>query len=304
MSDPLSSFPENSPPVPAVRESTAHGEAAVVASQETAGQVVRVAAQMAMINPRKPMAARAELLESCQRPGFASAAEYSFPRGGKTIRGPSVDLAREGARCWGNIQYGFSVVSQSATEIHLQGFAWDLQANLRIEMEDRFRRLQQRTDRNTGETKWVEPDERDLRELVNRKGALLVRNCLLQVLPPDLVDEAVDRSRKTLQAVAKNAVAKNPKETAKGLVDAFAPLGVTVEMLEDRLGHNLEVITAEEYAELVTVGKSLRDGQSKREEHFEVKKPAARDKKKKDEEGKGLDSLIPDAEDDPFKKAH
>jgi len=54
--------------------------------------------------PRDENQAYAKAIKSVQRPSMAESATYNFPRGGKSISGPSVDLARELARCWGNIR--------------------------------------------------------------------------------------------------------------------------------------------------------------------------------------------------------
>jgi hypothetical protein len=300
----LSPYQEDLKPVP--RTSTAHGEAALEAAGEHAGQLVRVSAQLAMMNPRNILERRQELMESCQRPAFADSAEYEFPRGGKKIRGPSVDLARESARCWRNVQYGFTITSQDRLEVQLQGFAWDMEANLRIVLEDRFRRLQQRVNADTGETEWVEPDERDFRELINRRGAILVRNCILQVLPPDIVEEAVFRCRDTIKSHARGALKKDRTAVTKDLSDAFRELGVTPTMIEAKLGHKLALLSAEEVAELRAIWKSIRDGQSRRDEHFDMsegKKKAGAKRGRKKKEPEQLDDLIPDDAQEEAKQA-
>jgi hypothetical protein len=283
------------------KTSTAHGEAEVAASEASASQTVRVAAQMALMRPREVLVARERLLEACKRPGMADAATYEFPRGGKKVTGPSVYLAREAARCWGNLRFGFHVVSMDRAEVHIRGFAWDLETNLYIELDDRFRRLHQRVDKETGETRWVEPDERDLREVVNRKGAILVRNAILQAVPSDLIEEAVLRAAQTLQEDAAGNLKADRGTTIKRLCDSFSEFAVTPAMLAVFLDHELDTISADEVASLRAVYRSLKDGQSKREDHFEVK-PA----KEKAAKGKGkpqtLDDLVPpviEPENDP-----
>jgi len=286
-----------------------HGEAALQASQATAEQVVRVMAQMALMNPRDHQERRQELLEACRRPAFADNTQYSFPRKGKdgkrvTIRGPNVALAREAARCWRNVQYGFYVVSSDEVETQLRGFAWDLEANIRVELEDRFRRLHQRTDRETGEVRWEEPDERDVRELVNRKGAILVRNCILQLLPKDLIEEALAQAEKTCVAYQQGRLEKDRPQVVKQLVDAFHSFGVTPAMLEAYLGHELKVIDAKEVDALRAIWNGIRDGQTTREEHFDLQ---AGEKKRGPKAKKGakkeLDDLIPKEKTEPEETA-
>jgi len=210
-------------------------------------------------------------VRSAERPRFADAAVYAFPRGGQTIEGPSVNLARECARLWGNLRHGVSIVSADDDWIHIKGWAWDLQTNTKVEVEDRFRRLVQRRQQGGG-TQWVKPDERDLRELVNRRGAICVRNAILQVMPPDVVDEAVDQAKRTNADAAAGRLSTDPTGTVRAMARAFGAIGVTVAMIEAKLGHALtaELVDAAELAELRAIFASLRDGNTKRADHFEL----------------------------------
>ncbi len=242
-----------------------HGTAVAMQREDTE---VKAAYTMARMLPRNEDQARINLIKSCRRPTFADDSTYNFPRGDTRVIGPSVDLAREAARCWGNLRYGLRVVSKDEDWIHVEGFAVDLETNNGCSMPDKFRRLIQRKGKG-----WVTPDERDERELTNRRGAICVRNALLQVLPRDYVEDAMVEAAKTMEDVAKKQMKENPEEAIKKLVDAFDKLGVTVAMLEKRLGHPMKMTTAKETVELRQVYKSLMDGNSKREEVFEVPAP-------------------------------
>lgn len=223
--------------------------------------------------PRNEVAASLAVTKSFARPLLAEAARYQFPRGGKTISGPSVDCARELARLWGNIRYGLRVVSLTDESVHIRGFAVDLETNSQSEYEDQFKRLVQRKQRD-GETRWVEPDERDLRELIGRRGAILIRNAILSLLPPDLIESALATADKTLRGVASGELKSSREDVIKHLVGRFDNLGVSVAMLEGYLGHALADANADEVTELKGIGKSLADGVTKREDHFELQ-PAA-----------------------------
>lgn len=228
---------------------------------------------MAKKFPRNEFACYTKLLKSCERPAFAASSTYNFPRGGKAIEGPSVDLAREAARCWGNIRYGLRIVAENDESIHIQGAAFDLETNNLVTAEDKFKKLIQRKDKQTGLTEWTKPDERDLRELVNRRGAILVRNALLQLLPPDVIDDAVAKAKVTVRAAASGELKQDRQKTVRSLLAAFEQVGVNQEMLAAKLGHDLEIVNEEEIAELRGIYKSLVDGNSRRQEHFDVPKP-------------------------------
>lgn len=54
--------------------------------------------------PRNEEACFQKLMKAASRSSFAEDATYSFPRGDTNVTGPSVNLAREAARIWGNIR--------------------------------------------------------------------------------------------------------------------------------------------------------------------------------------------------------
>lgn len=245
------------------------GTASAVAREESE---VKAAIVLARANQRDEMTAYTAIINACKRPSFAASAMYSFPRGGSQIVGPSVDLAREMARLWGNIRYGARVVTEDETAVHIKGYAFDLETNAYVEAEDKFKKLIQRKQREGG-TKWVQPDERDLRELVNRRAAFLVRNCILQLMPPDFVEDAMDQANRTKHADANGQLKEDRAGTVKKMVMAFDEVRVSPEMLSEYLGHAIDDVTDRELADLKAIFKSLRDGNSEREEYFFAKKP-------------------------------
>lgn len=220
---------------------------------------------MAKKFPRDENASYNKLMKSCERPAFAEAATYQFPRGGQQISGPSVNLAREAARCWGNVRYGLIIVTDSEEEVHIRGAAFDLETNNAVAMEDKFKKLVYRRDGG-----WQKPDERDLRELINRRGAICVRNALLQILPPDVVDDAVSKAGLTLQQAAKGQLKQDRTKTIRSLLAAFDMLGVSKEMIEATLKHPVDIINEEELAKLRGIYASIADGNTSRDKHFEI----------------------------------
>jgi hypothetical protein len=226
------------------------GTAAAIAraQQEVQGAII-----VAKRFPRNEDDCRAKLLKACKRTEFAEDAEYNFPRGGQDVAGPSVYLAREAARLWGNIQYGFEVIRDDQETRMIRSFAWDMESNARTIQEDSFRKL---IFRKKGG--WVEPDERDLRELTNRRAAIGYRNCILQLIPSDYVNEACREANRTLQ----NKAAQDPDGERKKIVDAFAEINVMPSKLEEIIGHKLAEASPPEIAKLRGIYKSIRDGNS------------------------------------------
>jgi hypothetical protein len=213
--------------------------------------------------PRTEADAFARLMKSAKRPSFAAGARYSYQRGGTQVAGPSVKMAREAARCWGNIRYGLRLVSIDDKFVHVKGWALDLETNAYVEMEDKFERL---IFRKRGG--WQKPDERDLRELVNKRGAICVRNAILQVIPPDITDDAMRVVEETLIKAAKGEIEQDRDAAIRTIVVAFSNFGVKTDALVERLGHDLETITPAELTELRSIYTALNDGQAKVADYF------------------------------------
>jgi hypothetical protein len=259
-------------------DSLAHDPMSAVpatAAARRAAEETRVAMLTARQWPRDEERCRTKAVQAFTRPIVAEDAEYSYPRGGTDVRGPSVYAAREIARHWGNLQFGVEIVSQDEREVHIRAFAWDLETNQKVTADDRFGKLQQRKDKRSGETRWVVPDERDLREVTNKRGAILIRNCLLQIMPSDLLEECLRQSHNTIAAAMQKGK-DDPVTLEKrraALLKAFAKFDVTQEILEKFIGHLFDELTGEEYAELTAIGKSLKDGQAKASEVFDMPAP-------------------------------
>lgn len=282
--------------------------AVAVAARESAS--IRTAMEAAKMFPREELECYQRIVASCERPSFAEEAQYLFSRGGKDIKGPSVRLAREAARIWGNMRYGLTVVSMTKDthptmgqqeRAHIKGWAWDVQANSYAEADDSFWMLHQRKDGRGPQAKtiWTKPDERDARELVNRRGAICLRNAILQLIPSDVIDDACARADKTLRASVTGAFKEGREAAVKKLVRTFADVGVNVKMIEARVGHDLDTLTEDEYMDLVTAGQAVRDDPTARASLFDMslaskpKKKQAAAKSSKPAQGDGEDDDVP-----------
>jgi hypothetical protein len=229
------------------------GELVPTVSAAAVEQEIKAAITVALRFPRNEDRSFEKLMRSCRRPAFAEDAAYSFPRAGTDITGPSIYLAREAARVWGNIRHGLNVVADDDETRTIEAWAWDLETNTKVFAQDTFKKLIYR--KKGG---WIKPDERDLRELTNRRGAILKRNCILEIMPTDLIDDARQMAVSTLQKGA----AADPEAARKKVINAFSQLNITPEMLEQRLGHKLSECSPAEIAELRQIYKSIADGNS------------------------------------------
>ena len=202
---------------------------------------------------RNEDAAYGAICKATDRATFREKCIYRFPRGDSEIIGPSVVLAREFARAWGHIRYGFEVISDGDEQMQIRGFAWDLVTGARASQDACFRKLIYRKNRG-----WIKPDERDLRELVNKHGSIAERNCLLKLLPGDMVEDVM-----TLAAKKElNNVTNDLDVSRRKLIAAFASLNIDVTAIEAFLRHPIASLSPIEVVELRQIFISIRDGNS------------------------------------------
>ena len=209
--------------------------------------------------PRDEARAYANAMASCRRPALAESAVYKFPRGGQAVEGPSIRLAEELARSWGNITYGIRELSRRNGESEMEAFAWDLQSNLISTQTFTVRHV--RDKRGGAEAL---RDERDIYEVTANMGARRLRARILAVLPPDFVDAAVAQCRETMVRNGDKPMADRIRE----MTGAFSRIGVTAAMLATRLGKPLDAATPDDLADLRGIYQGIRDGQSGINEWF------------------------------------
>lgn len=232
----------------------------VAVEQQRSIAEVQAAVIMARQFPRDQVLAINRIKMACQRPALAEVAMYTYARGGSDVTGPSIRLAEAIAQTWGNIQFGIRELSQANGESTMQAYAWDLETNTRQE-----KTFQVKHERHTRQGAKKLTDPRDIYELAANNGARRLRACILGIIPGDVVEEAVEECQRTLAV----NVDISEKKVAK-LVEAFDALGVTKEMLEERIQRPMDSITPALYVGLTKVGNSLKDGISKPSDWFKV----------------------------------
>lgn len=233
----------------------------VEVQQSRAVQEVQAAMIVAQQRPRNVNACVNEILDACKRPKLAESAVYAYPRGGQRITGPSIRLAEVMAQCWGNVDFGIVEVEQRRGESVVMAYCHDLQKNTR----------QQKTftvkhERHTKKGVTSLTDPRDVYELAANNGARRLRACILGVIPGYVVDEAMDQVNKTLAGNSDEPLV----DRVRKVIDAFKPLGVLEEHIEQRLGHKLDAIIESQLVELRQIYAAIKDGMSKREDWFDI----------------------------------
>ncbi|HEY0636456.1 MAG TPA: hypothetical protein VGD67_02310 [Pseudonocardiaceae bacterium] len=222
---------------------------------------VYAAAEMARRFPRNVEAARAAMLEACKHKELADRAFFDMPRAGGRVHGASVHLARELARCWGNLSWGVAELSRddAGGQSEMLAYAWDLETNARASMifivphaRDKGGRVEKL------------PDLQAIYENNANAGARRLRECVFAVLPQWFIEQAKASCVATLEAGNGESVAKRAADAIAG----FARLQVTEEDLVARIGRPAAQWTDRDLGQLRVAFTSLRNGETTREEAF------------------------------------
>jgi hypothetical protein len=219
--------------------------------------------------PRNAQQSYMDIIASCKRPFLAEQAMYAYPRGSTLVKGPSIRLAEAMAQSWGNLDCGVREISQSNGVSVAEAYAIDLQTNTRV---TKVFHVPHKRDTKKGSIRLT--DSRDIYELVANQGARRLRACILGIIPGDVVEAAVEQCAKTLES-SDVPIA----EQVRKMIVAFDELGVKVEHLEKRLGHNLDATIPAEIVMLKGIYKSIKDGMAQREDFFEIMSAKAADSK-------------------------
>jgi len=235
--------------------------------------------------PRNEVQAEIKILNACKRKKLAETALYQYPRGSTTVTGPSIRLAEAIAQYWGNISFGIKELEQKNGESTVVAYAWDMESNTRQEKIFQVKHERYAKGRMNKLT-----DPRDIYELVANNGARRLRACILGVIPGDIVDSALVQCQQTLQ----DSYSEPLKDRVVKVLRWFqTQYGITQEMVEAKLGHNVESFTEQDFITLSGINQSLKDGMAKREDFFNLK-----DSKKEEAPKTSLEQQFKEGEDD------
>lgn len=214
--------------------------------------------------PRDPLKAMDRILNAFTRPTLCEDATYEYARGGTDVSGLSIRAAEVLAQNWGNIACGVAELTRSGGQSECLAYATDLETGFHDEKRFFIKHW-----RDTKKGGYPITDERDIYEVVANYGARRKRACILAVIPSDVQEEATHQIEVTLKAEVKvdaDLIAK--------LLDKFAALNVTREMIEKRIQRRMESILPAQVLTLRRIYTSLKDGMSEVGAWFEIPPPA------------------------------
>ena len=215
----------------------------------------------------------------------AEACRYTLPRGGKTLSGPSVHLARIIAQQYGNIRVDAKVKQITEKQVISEAVAFDLETNYAVRIEVR-------------RSIWVDskitkdgtriPAHRYNDDMItvtgNAASAISFRNAVLAVIPKGLTDICYGSA---LRQITGDLTSEDKIIAARTkAVDYFK---TTYNVTEDQVLKALNLrsvnqIREEQIADMRGIIQALRDGDTTPEYVFQLtekvdKKEAAKEKK-------------------------
>ncbi len=219
-------------------------------------QGVQIQAQIVVAHqfPRDEARTTDALMASCRRVALASKAVYAFPKGGKIITGPSIRLAEAMAQRRGNIAMGTVnlFADDRAGFTQMMAYAWDMETN---SFKSNVFRV--RHDRKAHGRVHRITDPMELYGMEANLASRRLRECILSVIPVDVREEAVEVCAATMV----DEITAHVEDYVLRLADDFAEAcGVTVTMLENRLGHRIEESKPKEVLELQMFLRAVQDG--------------------------------------------
>jgi hypothetical protein len=222
---------------------------------------------MARSRPREFLDIKRGMQTACARTRLAEKAVYNYPRGGTQVTGPSIRLMEMLVGVFGNVDAGWRVLEADDERARVEAYAWDLENNVRKRIE-----FWAPYSRDTKQGVIQVTAERDKYEVVASAAQRRVRACIANILPFDLVDEAMECCAETV----KKGDGKRPLvDRIADMVLAFEEIGVSQAMIEEMLKHPITAIIVDELPRLRGVYTAITEGHAQREEFFKLT-PVAR----------------------------
>ncbi|WP_280317251.1 hypothetical protein [Nocardia wallacei] len=236
---------------------------ATAIEQSRAVAEVQAAVFVAQQRPRNKAAAVEEMRDATAQMAVAEKAYFRYRRGTENVTGVSVHLARELARCWGNIDYGLKELRRDDTkgESEMLAHAWDMQTNARASttfIVPHVRDTRQGSKRLT--------ETRDIYENNANAGARRLREQILAVLPNWFVEEAKSNCDATLDSGGGRPLVQRIADAIR----LFDELGVNTTRLEAKLGRSSNDWTGRDVGQLGTIYNSIKRGETTIDNEFDA----------------------------------
>lgn len=246
-------------------------ELQAIAIAKAAEAEVQSAYIMALKRPRNEEDARVAINRVCQNRGFAKKAKYRKPVGETHIVGPSIRMAEEIGRHWGNVLIQQNTIYEDTSKRVGRVVVKDLQTNIGYSKEFVIEKTVERKKAEGREVLSERTNSYKQRifivratedELLNKEAAIaskVIRNNLLRLIPEHILEEALA----VVDGTLRQGVTEDPQAAKRQLLDQFGTLGIKASDIEIYLKHPIAQLTAQEMVELQDIVNSIKDGQAK-----------------------------------------
>ena len=248
-------------------------------SAQAAGAMAEIqsAYVMAMQKPRDVDKARKRLLENCKRERFAAVARYSRKVGydyekKKDVyaEGWSIRTAEVGHTCWGNILLRSAILVDNDELCKISVTGIDLETNSIQTMEGTVKKIVERKkpgkreilyerENSSGEVIYgLRAFDHEVDTAAAALRAKLKRDCLLALIPRDILDEMLDAVNETLTGGDK----ADPIATRKKILDSFDDHGISSKQLVAIVGKETSEWGPKDFAHLRKIYAAVSTGEA------------------------------------------
>lgn len=272
-----------------------NNEAAVTAVATKARAEVESNLIMARKFPRNEDDIRTKVLKTCRIYSFAEKGKYKKPQGKKKnertgeweqqyVVGPSIRLAEELFRQWGNITLESSVLYENSKVRIVSCRAMDLQTlasstaqfivEKTVERKSAIGRevISERLNNSGERISVVVATEDETFSKQNNIGSKYRRNLTIQLIPTYLLQDALIAIDETI----KSGIKDNPEKAKLEMIDSFSKFGILPSDIEKYLGHPMAQINPTEILELKDICIAIAEGESTWQEVLEEKNTEAK----------------------------
>lgn len=214
----------------------------------------------------------------------AESCGYTLPRGGKSIYGPSVHLARILAQQYGNLRADAKCVEIGDAFVACEGVAFDLESNYAVKVQVRRKILDKYGKRYNEDMIGV---------TINAANAIAYRNAVLAVIPKSITDQAYRAAQQLITGDLSDETKLKSKR--KKVLDGFKnTYDVSEKEVLMVIGKNsVDHIGQDELAQLIGLGRALKDGDTTVDDAFGRNKGGNNDPKKEAEQAAAFEDDAP-----------
>jgi len=192
----------------------------------------------------------------------AKICNYSVPRGGKSITGPSVHLAKILAQQWQNLRVEAKVVDIDERHVTSEAVCFDLENNLAIKTQVKRSIIGSSGKRYSDDMITVTG---------NAANSIALRNAVLSVIPKSVVDHVYNSAKKFIigDVSDETKLMNRRKQVIEALRDTYS---VTEKEILSSIGKAaIDHVTPDDLMVLIGIGTAIKDGDTTVEQAFKKK---------------------------------